>query len=49
MIFGRKTFASLLNIHGGDFRVVPTHLVFILVYHIFILFFVVVVISPPMF
>jgi len=23
-----ETFASLLNIHGGDIRVVPTHLVF---------------------
>ena len=22
-----ETFASLLNIHGGDIRVVPTHLV----------------------
>jgi hypothetical protein len=25
-----KTFASLLNIHGRDIRVVPTHLVFII-------------------
>jgi hypothetical protein len=25
-----ETFASLLNIHGGDIRVVPTHLVFLL-------------------
>ena len=23
-----ETFVSLLNIHGGDIRVVPTHLVF---------------------
>ena len=23
-----ETFASLLNIHGGDIRVIPTHLVF---------------------
>jgi hypothetical protein len=27
-----ETFASLLNIHGGDIRVVPTHLVFLLRY-----------------
>jgi len=25
-----ETFASLLNIHGGDIRIVPTHLVFAL-------------------
>jgi len=25
-----ETFASLLNIHGGDIRVVPTHLVIFL-------------------
>jgi len=24
-----ETFASLINIHGGDIRVVPTHLVLI--------------------
>ena len=29
-----ETFASLLNIHGGDIRVVPTHLVF----NIFVIF-----------
>jgi hypothetical protein len=29
-----ETFASLLNIHGGDIRVVPTHLVF----NIFVVF-----------
>ena len=23
-----ETFASLLNIHGGDIRVIPTHLVY---------------------
>jgi len=26
-LIATETFASLLNIHGGDIRVVPTHLV----------------------
>jgi len=28
-----ETFASLLNIHGGDICVVPTHLVFVLLFN----------------
>jgi hypothetical protein len=34
-----ETFASLLNIDGGDIRVVPTHLVFILTYSEFCVYF----------
>ena len=31
-----ETFASLLNIHGGDIRVIPTHLVFTCIYLLFL-------------
>ena len=34
-----ETFASLLNIDGGDIRVIPTHLVFILTYSEFCVYF----------
>jgi hypothetical protein len=33
-----ETFASLLNIHGGDIHVVPTHLVFAMLWDIDLIF-----------